>query len=552
MSAEDSTGDNAPSLHRAEWVDAVCDRFEAALRAGEHPVVEEYLADTTEPARSSLKRELQAIERDYVLRVRCPHCQHPIGGESERSTQDIICPSCKCRFRFVGDDSPSRSFFGEQRRIAHYEMIRLLGSGRFGDVWLARDTRLERQVAIKIPRKGELSQEEARRFEREAQAASQLEHPNIVQVYEVGREQGLFYLVCEYIAGRTLSDWLEVEHLSPREAAELCAKIAEALHVAHQQGIVHRDIKPSNILLDDNGEPHIADFGLARRDATDVTVTLEGQVFGTPAYMSPEQARGEGLRADPRSDIYSIGAMLYHLLTGTLPFQGSIRMTVRQVLQEDPRRPRSLNDHIPRDLETICLKAMEKEPSWRYHSAHELAQDLRRFLHDQPVVARPKSRLQRVWLWARRPARIREAGMVLQAMTALKMAFGVIGVVVFSVGTAVRPPDYVVATKLLIFVGAVYVPLYLVGYWTTVRRSIFAIWIGFLLQVLDLSLSLRPLITGQYAEYEGLTGIPNPEARLRHCIAFAAMAGITCVYYMFAVIAYYSNRMTLRADAALR
>src|SRR5262249_41428197 len=204
------------------------------------------------------------------------------------------------------------------------------------------------------------------------------------------------------------------------------AEVADALQYAHEQGVIHRDVKPSNIMLDADNRPHLMDFGLARRDAGEVTMTVDGQVIGTPAYMSPEQARGEAHRVDGRGDVYSLGVILYQLLTGELPFRGNVRMLLHQVLHDEPRPPRSLNDHVPPDLETIVLKAMAKEPSRRYASARELAEELRRFLKGEPILARPIGRREKVWRWSRRhPARA--AVLVLSVVASLAVAALVVG-----------------------------------------------------------------------------------------------------------------------------
>ncbi len=275
--------------------------------------------------------------------------------------------------------------------LGRFELLEQVGVGSFGYVFRARDTELGRLVAIKIPRAGHLaSQEDAARFLREARSAAQLKHPGIITIHETGQaEDGTFYLVEEFVQGTTLSVRLAAGPVPFPETAELIAAVCDALDCAHRHGVIHRDIKPANILLDAEGRPHLMDFGLAKREAEDTVMTQDGQVLGTPAYMSPEQARGESHRVDVRTDIYSTGVVLYELLTGERPFRGNRRMLIMQVLEDEPRPPRQLNDKIPRDLETICLKAMAKSPARRYPSASELAEDLRRFSSGESIRARP-------------------------------------------------------------------------------------------------------------------------------------------------------------------
>jgi hypothetical protein len=311
--------------------------------------------------------------------------------------------------------SGSRVTEREWPAIAGYEILGLLGRGGMGRVYRARQVNLQRLVALKVILAGDDSEaEQVARFREEARAIARLRHPNIVQIYEVGESDGHPFIALELVEGGSLAEHLRGTPTTAARAARLVETLARAVHVAHQQGVIHRDLKPSNILLDppdflggppgsmDGWVPKITDFGLAKKRDESSDLTVSGVVMGTPGYMAPEQADGRTRDIGPAADIYALGVILYELLTGRTPFRGTTMEILDQVRHAPPTPPRRLEPEVPAPLETICLKCLEKDPGRRYGSASALAADLKCFLEDKPILARPVGPLDRLALWSRR------------------------------------------------------------------------------------------------------------------------------------------------------
>lgn len=408
----------------SELIDDLMLRWEAARQQGNEPAVEELCAQCPQLA-SELGRRIRAVlAMEQVMGV----------SEHDPNRITLVPPA--------GDSEHSRD---DLPSVPGYEIIRVIGQGGMGVVYQARQIELGRSVAIKMIWGPRLRAALVARFRVEAEAAARLQHPNFVQIFEVGQVNGRPFFSMEYVAGGNLADLLARQPPSARQAAELVETLARAIHAAHEKGVLHRDLKPANILLALASEqwsaagkdqpplatdhwslttPKIADFGLAKRLDEDAAHTHTGEILGTPSYMAPEQAEGNKNQIGPATDVYALGAILYELLTGKPPFQGASPLdSLRRVLAHEPIAPSRRAPTVPRDLDAICLKCLEKAPGQRYPSALALAEDVRRFLNGQPVLARRIGPIQRSWKWARRHPQAVALGVALATLMLVPMYF---------------------------------------------------------------------------------------------------------------------------------
>src|SRR5215831_12532362 len=341
----------------------------------------------------------------------CDKCADRIFDDSPKG----LCPACLIDTAidlFTSEDTkeleewrPSNGNGAQNlRELGDYELLEEIGRGAQGVVYRARQKSLNRVVALKIIGLGHwATKAHVKRFRLEAEAAARLDHPFIVPIHEIGQRNGSCYFSMQLVEGGQLDQVIKREPMPSRPAAELIAKLARTVHYVHQRGILHRDIKPGNILLDAKGDPHLTDFGLARLLETESSVTRTTEALGTPSYMAPEQARGDNAQLSSATDVYGLGAVLYQLLIGHPPFLGETTYeTIRLVLDTDPRQPRLLNPKVDRDLSTICLKCLEKDPKQRYASALALAEDLEHWLRHEPTHARRTGIFTRGKKWVQR------------------------------------------------------------------------------------------------------------------------------------------------------
>jgi WD40 repeat protein len=424
----------SPSLSPDEirHIEQVCDRFEAAWKAGQRPRLETYLDPAAESLRTTLLRQLLALDWEYRLRAgdlpQAAEYQARFPGAAALVEAVGRAVAGEAELPAPGSSSPGNSTVVTDPmppRLGRYRILRRVGRGGMGVVYEALQESLGRRVALKVLSRIGLAEPTTRaRFRREAETTARLHHPHIVQIFEVGEHDGQPFLALEFVAGPSLADRLRDAPQPPRPAAALVEALARAVHHAHEQGIVHRDLKPANVLLAGGGweppdrsgragdsphplagyTPKITDFGLAHHvGGGDLTAT--GEIVGTPSYMAPEQAWGKSKRrpVGPAADVYALGAVLYECLTGRPPFKGATLLgTIEQVCFQEPVPPTHLQPKVPRDLETVCLKCLEKEPGKRYASALDLAEDLRRFQAGEPVAARRAGPGERLRRWCRR------------------------------------------------------------------------------------------------------------------------------------------------------
>ncbi len=387
MTPNDPRSTIESSIKAIQEVDLLCDEFESAWKEGNRPHITDYLKRVRNASTSTILIELVKLDLYY---------REQDGDTPALADYETQFPDYEDVFLELQTQLPT--FIVQARTLGHFKLVRHVGRGGFGDVWDTIDTKMQRRVALKTPHGRDPDPALVQLLLREAQSAAQLDHPGIARVYEQGEINGRAYIISEFVEGPTLAKWVKYNDVTHKNAAQVCLEIAEALAAAHKANVVHRDLKPSNILMSPGNHPKLVDFGLAKRLDGTTTIGEPGTIMGTLAYMSPEQARGSK-QVDGRSDIYSLGAILYELLTNRVLFKGTLEQVLDQIFHATPGEPRTFNQTIPKDLETICLKAIEKLATDRYQTAQEFADDLRRYLDDEPILGRRLNLLRRATRW---------------------------------------------------------------------------------------------------------------------------------------------------------
>jgi hypothetical protein len=430
--------------------------------------------------------------------------------------------------------------------VPGYEILHELSRGGMGVVYQARQVQLKRLVALKMILAGaHAGEHERRRFRLEAEAVARLQHPSIVQIYEVGETEGKPFFSLEFCAGSSLADKLHGTPLPPWKEADVVETLARAIDAAHQAGIVHRDLKPANVLLTADGQPKITDFGLAKQLDRATGQTASGAILGTPSYMAPEQAAGKTKEVSPAADIYALGAILYELMTGRPPFQATTLLdTVQQVLADGPVPPSRWQPKLPRDLETICLKCLHKEPRRRYATALDLAEDLRRFLAHEPIRARPVGLLARAGRWLQRPERIRDAGliMILHALVRAVVAL------FFLASCAVKLYNHTFDPEggiVVFYVSGLGVINFWAG-WRTMGKNLPAIWIGLGIALLYLGTKL-PFFRTTW-ETSSDSQIVDPVKILNPVFFYTLFVVVQVIACVVAMVAFQANRDALQRE----